>query len=111
MEHAILILLNTISLTRTKTLVNNLLMSKIQWKGNLEHKLRTFGIAILNTKWKDRNSRKSLCTEDFTGTKKFYVHVIVAVNLSKTYILKNAKKTCKPNNRDLNRDWIKANLI
>ena len=42
----------------------------------------------------------------FYGTKKFYVHVIVAVNLSKTNLLKNAKKTCKPNNRDLNRDWI-----
>ena len=22
------------------------------------------------------------------------------------YFLKNAQKTCKPNNRDLNRDWI-----
>ena len=39
--------------------------------------------------------------------KKFYVHKIAAVNLSKIYFLKNAKKTCKPNNRDLNRDWIK----
>ena len=37
---------------------------------------------------------------------KFYVHEIAAVNLSKIYFLKNAKKTCKPNNRDLNRDWI-----
>ena len=27
--------------------------------------------------------------------------------LQKTYFLKNAKKTCKPNNHDLNRDWIK----
>ena len=71
MEHAILILLNTISFPRTKKLVNNLLMSKIQWKGNLEHKLRTFGIAVLNPKWKDRNSRKSLCTEDFTARKNF----------------------------------------
>ena len=32
----------------------------------------------------------------------------VAVNLSKIYFLKNAKKTCKPNNPDLNRDWIKV---
>ena len=32
--------------------------------------------------------------------KKFYVHKIAAVNLSKIYFLKNAKKTCKPNNRD-----------
>ena len=36
--------------------------------------------------------------------KKFYVHEIVAVNLSKLYFLKNSKKTCKPNDRDLNRD-------
>ena len=36
----------------------------------------------------------------------FYLHEIAAVNLSKIYFLKNAKKTCKPNNRDLNRDWI-----
>ena len=33
---------------------------------------------------------------------KFYVHEIAAVELSKIYFLKNAKKTCKPNNRDLN---------
>ena len=39
--------------------------------------------------------------------KKFYVHEIAAVISSKNYFLKNAKKTCKPNNRDLNRDWIK----
>ena len=38
--------------------------------------------------------------------KKFYVHEIAAVNLSINYFLKNAKKICKPNNRDLNRDWI-----
>ena len=44
---------------------------------------------------------------------KFYVHEIPAVNLSKMYFLKKAKKTCKPNNRDLNRDWkiIKTNLM
>ena len=36
--------------------------------------------------------------------KKFHVHEIPAVDLSKIYLLKNAKKTCKPNNRDLNRD-------
>ena len=35
---------------------------------------------------------------------KFYVHEIPAVNVSKIYFLKNAKKTCKPNNRNLNRD-------
>ena len=41
-------------------------------------------------------------------TKKFYVHEIAAVDLSKIYFLKNAQKTCKPNNRDLNRDWKMA---
>ena len=40
--------------------------------------------------------------------KKFYVHEIAAVNLTKIYFLQNAKKTCKPNNRNLNRDWIRA---
>ena len=30
---------------------------------------------------------------------KFYVHEIVAVNLSQIYFLKNTKKTCKPKNR------------
>ena len=29
--------------------------------------------------------------------------------LQKICFLKNAKKTCKPNNRDLNRDWIRGN--
>ena len=52
-------------------------------------------------------SRKNLCTENFTYRKNFYVHEIAAVNLSKIYFLKNAKKTGKPNNRDLNRDWIR----
>ena len=33
---------------------------------------------------------------------------MATVNLSKIYFLKNAKKTCKLNNRDLNRDWKRA---
>ena len=37
--------------------------------------------------------------------KKFCGNLIAAVILSKIYFLKNAKKICKPNNRDLNRDW------
>ena len=41
---------------------------------------------------------------------KFYVLEIATVNLSKIYFLKNAKKPCKPSNRDLNRDWIKEGL-
>ena len=36
-------------------------------------------------------------------TKKFYGHETAAVDLLKIYFLKNPKKTCKPNNRDLSR--------
>ena len=36
--------------------------------------------------------------------KKFYAHKTASVDSSKNYFLKNAKKTCKRNNRDLNRD-------
>ena len=36
--------------------------------------------------------------------KKFYVLEIAAVNLSKMYFLKKAKKTCKPNNHVLKYD-------
>ena len=49
-------------------------------------------------------SRKTLCTKKFTYTKKFYIHEIAAVDLSDLYFLKNAKETCKPNNRNLNCD-------
>ena len=45
--------------------------------------------------------------ENFYAHKKFYVHEITPVNLSKIYFLKNAKKTCRPNNCDLNRDCKK----
>ena len=62
-------------------------------KLELEHKLRILEIVILNRKWEDCKSRKDLCT------KKIYVHEIAAVNLSKIYFLKNAKKTCKQKNR------------
>ena len=50
-------------------------------------------MVILNTKWKDCKSCKTFCTKNFTYTKKFYVHEIAAVDLSKIYFLKNAKKT------------------
>ena len=40
-------------------------------------------------------------------TKKFYIHEIAAVDVSKTNLLKNTKKTCKPSNHDINRDWKK----
>ena len=36
--------------------------------------------------------------------KKFYVYKIAALDLLKIYFRKNAKKTCKPNHRDLNRN-------
>ena len=36
--------------------------------------------------------------------KKFYIYEIAAVNLSKIDFLKNAKKTCKPNNHNLTRN-------
>ena len=35
---------------------------------------------------------------------KFYVQEIAIVDLSKMYFLKNAKKTYRPKNRDLNPD-------
>ena len=47
----------------------------------------------------------------FTYMKKFYVHEIAAVDLSKIYILKNAKKTCKPNNRDFLSRLNKGNFF
>ena len=49
---------------------------------------------------------KTLSAKNFTYTNKFYVHEIAAVNSSKIYFLKNATKTCKPNNHDLSRDLI-----
>ena len=64
-------------------------------------------IVILTAKWKNC---KWKIPQEFVYKKvyeKFYVHEIASVNLSKTYFLKNANKTCKPNNRDLNRDWIR----
>ena len=54
-------------------------------------------------------ARKILRTQKIANVRTYfrftYVHKIAAVNVSKIYFLKNAKKTCKPNNRDLNRDW------
>ena len=80
-------------------------MSKFCWKINLEHKLSIFEIVILNTKMKILPIPQKLVSKKITYSKKFYAHEIAAVNLSKIYFLENAKKTCKPNNRDLNRDW------
>ena len=74
-------------------------MSKFKENSNLEHKLRIFEIKILNPK-----TRKNLYPKNITYTEKFCVHEITPVNLSKIYFQKIAKKTCKPNDRDLNRD-------
>ena len=49
------------------------------------------------------NVSDSKCMRDFTT----HVMIFGGMNgklLQKIYFLKNAKKTCKPNNRDLNRD-------
>ena len=54
--------------------------------------LHTIEIVVLNTKWKDCQSRKNLCTKNFTYTKQFYAHEIAAANLSKIYFLKNARE-------------------
>ena len=61
----------------------------------------------LHTKWKDCKSRKNLCTKYFRYTKKCYAYEIDAVNLSTIFLLKNAKKTCKPNNCGVNCNWMK----
>ena len=91
---------------------NDLTRTKAQWaifnERETPHNLHIFGIVILNTKCKDCKSRKNLCTKNFPYTKKFYLHEIAVVDLSKIYFLKTAKKSCKPKNRDLNRDWKKA---
>ena len=81
-------------------------MSNLQWKSNLDNKLHTIKIVILNTKWKDCKSCQNLCMKNFMYKKKFYIHKIAALNLSKIYFQKNAKKTCKPNNCNLNHNWI-----
>ena len=57
-----------------------------------------------NSNFKHKMRKKNLFTKNFSYTKKFYVLEIAAVNLSKIYFLKSAKKTCKPNNRDFYRD-------
>ena len=53
---------------------------------------------------KTANTAKTAEVYKVAVVKKFYLHEITAVNLSKIYFLETAKKTCKPNNRDLNRD-------
>ena len=53
---------------------------------------RIFEIVILNTKW--------LQIPQKVVYEKFYAHEITAVDLSKVDFMKNAMKTCKPNNCD-----------
>ena len=64
-------------------------------KEQLQHKLRIF---VIKRKIKRLQITQNLVYE------KFYVHETAAVDLLKIYFLKNAMKTCKPNNRDSNRD-------
>ena len=65
-------------------------------KSNLENNLNIFKIVILNTKWKDCKYRKNWCTKNFTDTKIF----LRTRNCRRRfYLLKNAKKTCKPNKK------------
>ena len=71
---------------------------------NSQQKYVFFEIGILNTQWKDCKSCKNLCRKKFTITN---VHKIAAVNLSKIYFLRSAKKKYKPNTCDLKCDWIK----
>ena len=78
-------------------------MSRFLWKSNLGHKLYIFRNANFKHKIKRQQIPQKLVYE------KFYVHKIVAVKVIKIYFLKNRKKTCKPNNRDLSRAWIKRN--
>ena len=50
--------------------------------------------------------QKLVYEKSYVYKKKNYLHEIAAVKLSKIYFLKSAKKTCKPNKHDLNRNWI-----
>ena len=57
---------------------------------------------------KTANAAKTCVQKVLRTRKKNYAHKIAAVDLSKIYLLKKAKKTCKPNNRDLDGDVIKC---
>ena len=68
---------------------------------------RTLGTHFQNSNLK--HTMKRLQTPQELIYDKFYVHEKIlrrnaAVHLSKTYFPKNAKKTCKPNNHNLNHD-------
>ena len=45
------------------------------------------------------NPAKKICMKNFTYKKKIYIYEIAAADLSKIHF-----QTCKPNNRDLNRN-------
>ena len=78
-------------MTRTKTLVNNLLMSNFLWKSSLKHKSCIFEIVI-----KTANPAKT-CAQKILHTRTNFTYTKLPRWI---YFLKNAKKTCKPNNRD-----------
>ena len=81
-------------------------MGKFSWKSNLERKLRIFEKVIIIHEMKRLQIPPKHMSEKFCVHEKILPREIAAVNLSKIYLLKNARKTCKLNNRDLNRDWI-----
>ena len=81
-------------------------MRKVYWKSNLVHALFITHFRDSNFKYKMKRLQiPQNSVREVAAVKKFYVHEIAPVDLSKIYFLKNAKKTCKPSNRDLNRDW------
>ena len=76
-------------------------------KGKPRAKVTHFQNSNIKHKMKRLQIPQKLVNEKFYVHEKCYVHKIAAINLSKIYFLKNAKKTCKPNNRDLHRDLKK----
>ena len=74
----------------------------------MEKRARTQVAHFQNSNFKQKTLPipQKLCTRSFMYTKKIFVDEIAAKKLSKIYFTKNAKEICKPNKRDLNRDWI-----
>ena len=62
-----------------------------------------FNVKTAKSNEKTANPAKT-CARKILRTQKKFTYTIAAVILSKIYFLKNAKKTYKPNNRDLNHD-------
>ena len=70
----------------------------------VEHKLRISNTIISNTKLKGRKSAK-ICLRKIYVHEKHWTHTkLRPQSYKKNYFRENTKKTCKPNNRDLNCD-------